>query len=107
MTAELLEILYKEKVTESVGSDAITDENRNIPTDQKVRSITFYFIYVLNQNQISLWSIEVSSVCMAAFLRWKVFGIPCSYSLTSLTTTLSCMIWSKNTFMPLSKQCVA
>lgn len=35
MTAELLEILYKEKVTESVGSDAITDENRNIPTDQK------------------------------------------------------------------------
>lgn len=35
MTAELLEILYGEKVTESVGSDAKTDEKGNIPTDQK------------------------------------------------------------------------
>ncbi|KAA0049159.1 golgin subfamily A member 6-like protein 6 isoform X2 [Cucumis melo var. makuwa] len=35
MTTELLEILFKEKVTESVGSDAKTDEKGNIPTDQR------------------------------------------------------------------------
>ncbi|XP_022924697.1 uncharacterized protein LOC111432120 [Cucurbita moschata] len=54
MTAELLEILYKEKRTESPGSDAKTDEKGNIPTDQKVCFITFYSIYLmLNQNQVT------------------------------------------------------
>ncbi|XP_038876044.1 protein disulfide isomerase pTAC5, chloroplastic isoform X2 [Benincasa hispida] len=35
MTTDLLEILYKEKVTESAGSDAKTDEKGTIPTDQR------------------------------------------------------------------------
>lgn len=54
MTTELLEILFKEKVTESVGSDAKTDEKGNIPTDQRVCSKTFYFIYALIQDLYGL-----------------------------------------------------
>ena len=46
MTAELLGILYEEKRTESPGSDAKTDEKGNIPTDQKVCFITFFFPYI-------------------------------------------------------------
>lgn len=72
MTTELLDILFKEEVTESVGSDAKTDEKGNIPTDQRVCSKTFYFLYVLNQYLYGLYKFLVD--VSFSFLRWKVYS---------------------------------
>lgn len=85
MTAELLEILYKEKVTESAGPDAKTDEKGNISTDHKVCLKTFYFMnLVLNQNQMPellgvvffyVFLVERSIWCIYGCLSWiEIFG---------------------------------
>ncbi|KAG7018852.1 hypothetical protein SDJN02_20725, partial [Cucurbita argyrosperma subsp. argyrosperma] len=70
MTAELLGILYKQKRTESPGSDAKTDEKGNIPTDLK--DATELVSPRLNHSFCNGWTKEQNvHTAMALVLRYE------------------------------------